>query len=147
MVQILNGTIAGAYNLLTPEQIVEKFKTTGDLPIAYGLVSVVERDGSFADLSPEDLKDILDMYVRYNKVVYENVETIILQNEELTKRYKQFLFTEKALNGEVEIVNDELDRKMAASQKTAKRIAADMVKSNSAALNANRKQFLNKKRK
>ena len=45
----------------------------------------------------------------------------------------------------VEIVNDELDRKMAASKKAAARIAANNMKASSAALNAGRKQFLNRK--
>lgn len=147
LIQILQGTLAGAYYLKSPEEIVEEFKKIGNMPTAYGLVSEIERDGSFADLQQEDLKEILAMYSRFNKVIYENIEKLILQDEELTTRYKQFLFTEKALNGEVEVVNDELDRKAAAQKQTAARVAASAVTASNAYLNANRKQFLNRKGK
>jgi len=148
LTQILQGTLTAAYNVQNlPEAIVETFKKIGNMPTAYGLVSDVEKDGSFADLNQEDLKEILDLYGRYNKAVIENVENTILymNDEELTKRYKQFLFTEKALNGGVEVVNDELDRKAAAQRQTAARVAASSVTASNAYLNANRKQFLNRK--
>ena len=146
LTQILQGTLACAYNLQNlPEVIVDNFKKIGNMPVAYGLVSDVEKDGSFADLNQEDLKEILDLYSRYNKAIYENVESIILQDEELTKRYKQFIFTEKALNGDIEIVNDELDRRAKVQKQTAARVAASSVIASNAYLNANRKQFLNRK--
>lgn len=147
LIQILQGTLASAYCLKSPKEIVESFKKIGNMPTAYGLVSDTKTDGSFIDLSQEDLKEILEMYRHFNKVIYENVESLILKDSELTTRYKQFLFTEKALNGEVEIVNDELDRKIAAQKHTAARVAANTAKTSNLYLNENRKQFLKRRGK
>lgn len=120
----------------------------GVTPADLGLVSDVETDGSLADLSEEEITQVVEIYKQFIKTKGEALQREIKEDPEVEKAYKQLQFTEKVINGEAFVIEDE---KTAQARKTAKQVAAkSMLNAANAEKqynNAQRKQFLNRKGK
>ena len=79
----------------------------GILPSDLGLVSDVELDGSLADLTEEEIKQVTEIYKQYINVKTKALQKEITENPELEKQYNSLKFTEKVINGEAAIVSGE----------------------------------------
>ncbi len=120
----------------------------GVTPADLGLISDVETDGSLADLSEEEIAQVVKIYKQFIKAKDEALQREIKEDPEVEKAYKQLQFTEKVINGEAFIIEDE---ETAQAHKTAKQVAAKSMLSAANAEkqynNAQRKQFLSRKGK
>lgn len=119
----------------------------GVLPDTLGLVSDVEADGSLADLSEEEITELIDIYKEYIKIKTETAKQTIVEDPELLETYNKLAFSEKVVNGKAAIVaEDGASMKQKAQAKAAlkvKKIAdADKVINK-----GNLKQFLARKGK
>lgn len=120
----------------------------GVTPAELGLVSDVETDGSLADLSEEEIAQVINIYKQFIKAKDEALQREIKEDPEAEKAYRQLQFTEKVINGEAFVIEDE---KTAQVRKTAKQVAAksrlSAAKTEKQYNNAQRKQFLNRRGK
>lgn len=120
----------------------------GVTPADLGLVSDVETDGSLADLSEEEITQVVEIYKQFIKAKGEALQREIKEDPEVEKAYKQLQFTEKVINGDAFVIEDE---ETAQARKTAKQVAAKSMLSAANTEkqynNAKRKQFVNKRRK
>ena len=121
----------------------------GVLPDDLGLVSDVELDGSLADLSEEEINELVDFYKEYVKVKTEAVQKVINEDEDLQNDYKKMHFAEKVVNGQAAVIADEQgikDMKQRAKAKAALKIKKidDIEKTNN---KQQLKQFLSRKGK
>lgn len=118
----------------------------GILPSELGLVSDVETDGSLADLSEEEIKQVTEIYKQFIKVKTEALQKEIRENPELEKQYNSLKFTEKVINGDAAIVSGDGSPK---TNKKAQAIAAISLKkaeqANKAAHRAQLNNFLRNK--
>lgn len=120
----------------------------GVTPAELGLVSDVETDGSLADLSEEEIAQVIDIYKQFIKAKASALQTEIQQDPELEKAYKQLKFTEKVITGEALVIEDENDRKRhKAANKLATKSMMQAAKLEKAENTANLKQFLRRKGK
>jgi peptide deformylase len=120
----------------------------GVTPAELGLVSDVETDGSLADLSEEEITQVIDIYKQFIKAKANALQTEIQQDPELEKAYKQLKFTEKVITGEALVIEDENDRKRHnAANKLATKSMMQAAKLEKAENTANLKQFLRRKGK
>ena len=65
----------------------------GVLPSDLGLVSDVEADGSLADLSEEEITQVVEIYKQFIKAKGEALQREIKEDPEVEKAYKQLQFT------------------------------------------------------
>jgi peptide deformylase len=120
----------------------------GVTPAELGLVSDVETDGSLADLSEEEITQVIDIYKQFIKAKANALQTEIQQDPELEKTYKQLKFTEKVITGEALVIEDENDRKRhKAANKLATKSMMQAARIEKAENTANLKQFLRRKGK
>ena len=120
----------------------------GVTPAELGLVSDVETDGSLADLSEEEIAQVIDIYKQFIKAKANALQTEIQQDPELEKAYKRLKFTEKVITGEALVIEDENDRKRhKAANKLATKSMMQAARLEKAENTANLKQFLRRKGK
>jgi peptide deformylase len=97
----------------------------GVLPDDLGLVSDVELDGSLADLSEEEITELVGFYKEYVKVKTEAAQKAIEENTDLQDSYRKLNFAEKVVNGQAAVIADEQgiqDMKQRAKAKAALKI-------------------------
>ena len=121
----------------------------GVLPDDLGLVSDVELDGSLADLSEEEIAELVDFYKEYVKVKTEAAQKAIEDDTDLQDSYRKLNFAEKVVNGQAAVIADEQgihDMKQRAKAKAALKIKKidTIEKANN---KQQLKQFLNRKGK
>jgi peptide deformylase len=121
----------------------------GVLPDDLGLVSDVEIDGSLADLSEEEIVELVSFYKEYVKVKTEAAQKAIKEDVELQESYTKMSFAEKVVNGKAAVIADE--QGIHEMQQRAKAKAALKIKKIDDVEKANNKnqlkQFLNRKGK
>lgn len=121
----------------------------GVLPDDLGLVSDVELDGSLADLSEEEINELVDFYKEYVKVKTEAAKKALTEDTELQDNYKKLAFAEKVVNGQAALVAEDSNikgMKQRAGAKAALKIKH--IDNIERANNKNQlKQFLNRKGK
>ena len=120
----------------------------GVTPAELGLISDVEVDGSLADLTEEEITQVITIYKQFIKAKADALQKEIKEDPEVEKAYKQLKFTEKVINGEALVIEDEqtANNRSAASKMAAKSMAG-AANAEKQFLNAQRKQFLNRKGK
>ena len=119
----------------------------GVTPAELGLVSDVETDGSLADLSEDEIAQVTDIYKQFIKAKADAFQKEIKEDPEVEKAYRQLKFTEKVINGEALVISDEDNKKHNAAKDMAAKSMANAANAEKQFLNAQRKQFLNRKGK
>jgi len=76
----------------------------GVLPSELGLVSDIEYDGSLADLTEEEFKQVVEIYKQFIKSKISTLEKNIEEDADLAKEYRSLKFTESVINGKAAIV-------------------------------------------
>lgn len=117
----------------------------GVIPNELGLVSDVEKDGSLANCTEEDMQALIDFY----KNEFVPRKTALLQEKikddpEAKKEYDNLLFTEKVITGQAAIVGRSPSTK---AQATAALSIKRAGQTNTAYQNAQRAKIANKSRK
>lgn len=79
----------------------------GVLPSDLGLVSDVEADGSLADLSEEEIAQVIEIYKQFIKTKTAGLQKQIEEDEEVKKQYNALKFTEKVINGDALVISGE----------------------------------------
>jgi hypothetical protein len=79
----------------------------GVLPSDLGLVSDVETDGSLADLSEEEIAQVIKIYKQFIKAKTAGLQKQIEEDEEVKKQYNALKFTEKVINGDALVISGE----------------------------------------
>ena len=93
----------------------------GITPDMLGLVSDIAEDGSLADLTDEEFKEMTDIYKKYVSAKVKALEADIAENEELNKQYTQLKFTESVINGRASVVANSLYANRAQRRAAARR--------------------------
>lgn len=78
----------------------------GVLPDALGMVSDVKEDGSLADLTEEEINQLIEIYKQFVTIKQKALEESIKANEDEAKHYQQLKFTEKVINGDIQVVEN-----------------------------------------
>jgi peptide deformylase len=97
----------------------------GVTPADLGLVSDVATDGSLANLTEEEVGQVIEIYKQFIKVKADGLQKEVKADPEVEKVYKQLQFTEKVVNGEALVIEDDNEAK---KHKIAKQIAAKSMK-------------------
>jgi peptide deformylase len=113
----------------------------GVTPAELGLVSDVETDGSLADLTEEEIAQVVKIYKQFINTKAEALQKEIKEDPEVEKAYKQLQFTEKVINGEALVITDDNEIR---KHKAAKQIATKSMIEASQAQKQYRKAELNK---
>lgn len=100
----------------------------GVLPSDLGLVSDVETDGSLADLSEEEIAQVIEIYKQFIKAKTAGLQKQIEEDEDVKKQYNALKFTEKVINGDALVISDE-GKDAEKRHKQAQSIAALSIKS------------------
>lgn len=79
----------------------------GVLPSDLGLVSDVKTDGSLADLSEEEIAQVIEIYKQFIKAKTAGLQKQIEEDEDVKKQYNALKFTEKVINGDALVISDE----------------------------------------
>lgn len=99
----------------------------GVLPSDLGLVSDVETDGSLADLSEEEIAQVIEIYKQFIKAKTAGLQKQIEEDEEVKKQYNALKFTEKVINGDALVISGE-GKDAEKRHKQAQSIAALSIK-------------------
>jgi peptide deformylase len=84
----------------------------GVTPDELGLVSDVATDGSLADCSEEEIKELVDFYKnKYIPAKAKALNEAVKADPELEKKYKELQFTEKVITGNASIVGKSISAK------------------------------------
>jgi peptide deformylase len=119
----------------------------GVTPAELGLISDVETDGSLADLTEEEITQVVEIYKQFIKAKAEALQKEIKEDPEVEKAYRQLKFTEKVINGDALVISDEDNKKYNAAKEMAAKSMANAANAEKQFLNAQRKQFLSRKGK
>ena len=119
----------------------------GILPDDLGLVSDVATDGSLADLTEEEIAELVDFYKEYVKVKSEALQQTIIEDPELNAEYKKLAFSEKVVNGQAAIVAEDGSQMKQKAQAKAALKVKKIEQADRALGKANLKQFLARKGK
>lgn len=119
----------------------------GVTPAELGLISDVETDGSLADLTEEEITQVVEIYKQFIKTKAEALQKEIKEDPEVEKAYRQLKFTEKVINGDAFVISDEDNKKHNAAREMAAKSMANAANAEKQFLNAQRKQFLSRKGK
>lgn len=119
----------------------------GVTPAELGLISEPESEGSLADLSEEDIKEVKAVYKQFIEAKTKYLKEQIAKDPELSKAYKQLKFTEKVITGEALVISDEEDKRHKAAEKLANRSMINAAKTEKQINQAQLKQFLRRKGK
>jgi peptide deformylase len=79
----------------------------GVLPSDLGLVSDVETDGSLAELSEEEITQVIEIYKQFIKAKTASLQKQIEEDEDVKKQYNALKFTEKVINGDALVISGE----------------------------------------
>lgn len=122
----------------------------GVLPSDLGLVSDVEADGSLADLSEEEIAQVIEIYKQFIKTKTAGLQKQIEEDEEVKKQYNALKFTEKVINGDALVISGE-GKDAEKRHKQAQSVAALSIKgamqAEKQAYRANLNNFLRNKRR
>lgn len=119
----------------------------GILPDALGLVSDVEADGTLADLSEEEISELIEFYKHYVKVKTETMKAKIAEDPELLQQYKHLEFSEKVVNGQAALVADDgTELKQKAKANAALKVK-NLMNADKTQNHAKLKQYLRRKGK
>lgn len=99
----------------------------GVVPEDLGLVSDVETDGSLADLSEEEINQVIEIYKQYINVKTKGLQEHFSEDPELAKQYNDLRFTEKVINGKAALVVGE-GKEQEQAYKKAQSVAAMSLK-------------------
>jgi peptide deformylase len=99
----------------------------GVLPSDLGLVSDVETDGSLADLSEEEIAQVIEIYKQFIKAKTAGLQKQIEEDEEVKKQYNALKFTEKVINGDALVISGE-GKEQEKAYKKAQSVAALSLK-------------------
>lgn len=119
----------------------------GILPDDLGLVSDVATDGSLADLTEEEIAELVDFYKEYIKVKSEAVKQTITEDPELQAEYNKLAFSEKVVNGKAAVVAEDGSQMKQKAQAKAALKVKKIEQADKAIGKANLKQFLARKGK
>lgn len=119
----------------------------GILPDDLGLVSDVATDGSLADLTEEEIAELVDFYKEYVKVKSEALQQTITEDPELNAEYKKLAFSEKVVNGQAAIIAEDGSQMKQKAQAKAALKVKKIERADRALGKANLKQFLARKGK
>ncbi len=119
----------------------------GILPDDLGLVSDVETDGSLADLTEEEITELVEFYREYVKVKSEALQQTINEDPELNAEYKKLAFSEKVVNGQAAIIAEDGSQMKQKAQAKAALKVKKIEQADRAMGKANLKQFLARKGK
>lgn len=121
----------------------------GVMPTELGLVSDVAEDGSLADLSENEINELVEFYKQYVQVKLSNIKAAIESDEEAAKKYKELSFTEKVIDGTIQVITDDVAKpgQKAAVNKVVTMSMKNLADSEKASRRAELKRFLNKKGK
>jgi peptide deformylase len=97
----------------------------GVTPAELGLLSDVETDGSLADLTEEEIAQVVKIYKQFINAKAEALQKEIKEDPEVEKAYRQLQFTEKVINGDALVIEDSNEER---KHKAAKQIAAKSMK-------------------
>ncbi len=100
----------------------------GAIPSDLGLVSDIEEDGSLAELTEEEFKQVIEIYKQFVKSKVATLEKNINEDAELAKQYRQFKFTESVITGHAALVG--ADKETSDAYKKAQAGAAISLKKN-----------------
>ena len=78
----------------------------GVVPSELGLVSDVKEDGSLADLTDDEKKEIVEIYHKFVMAKTEALTKAVNEDENLEKHYKQMRFTEDVINGRAQVIEN-----------------------------------------
>ncbi len=79
----------------------------GITPADLGLVSDITEDGSFADMSEEELKEAQEIYIKYIKLKTEAFNKALAEEDEATtKLYNRLKLAENVINGRAQVVKE-----------------------------------------
>lgn len=116
----------------------------GILPTDLGLVSDVEEDGSLADCTEDEIKELSEFYKKYISTKMEVVKKEIADNPDLEKQYNSLRFAENVINGRANVIANGISPKAQAAAALSIKKAEQVNKA------ANRAQLIhcaNKSRK
>ena len=82
----------------------------GVMPSDLGLVSDVELDGSLADLTEDEIKEIQEIYKKYISAKLSQLDNHIKEDENLAKKYNELKFTEKVIGGKILVVDESQEK-------------------------------------
>ena len=99
----------------------------GVLPSDLGLVSDVETDGSLADLSEEEIAQVIEIYKQFIKAKTAGLQKQIEEDEEVKKQYNALKFTEKVINGDALVISGD-GKEQEKAYKKAQSVAALSIK-------------------
>ena len=119
----------------------------GVTPAELGLISDVEADGSLADLTEDEIAQVVKIYKQFIKAKADALQKEIKEDPEVEKAYRQLKFTEKVINGDALVISDEDNKKHNMAKELAAKSIANAANAEKQFLNAQRKQFLNRKGK
>lgn len=119
----------------------------GVLPDALGLVSDVETDGSLADLSDDEIKELIEFYKQFVQVKTDAIKAKIAEEPELDADYRKLAFSEKVVNGKAAFVTEDKKPTSAAAKKAVMFSGKAAATQEKIARKANLKQFLGRKGK
>jgi peptide deformylase len=119
----------------------------GVLPSELGLVSDVAEDGSLAELSDDEITELIEFYKDYVKVKLDAINKSIRDDKELIEKYKSLSFAEKVINGQATVVMNENPKTHTKAEATAALSLKRMDNEVKAVQKANLKQFLRRKGK
>lgn len=120
----------------------------GVTPAELGLVSDVEADGSLADLSEEEIAQVVEIYKQFIKTKSAVLKAEIESDPDLEKAYKQLKFTEKVITGDALVIADEKEvKRHRAASKVATKSMMNAAKLEKQMNQAQLKQFLRRKGK
>ena len=91
----------------------------GVTPAELGLVSDIEQDGKLADLTEEELAQVIIIYKQFIAAKAKNLEVSIAEDEELKNQYKQLKFTEGVINSRIQVVREDQEIRMNRAQRRA----------------------------
>jgi peptide deformylase len=83
----------------------------GIAPSELGLVSDVEEDGSLADCTEEDIKQLTEIYKQFVQMKMDALKKEIEADEIAQKEYRTLKFTEDVINGRTQISETEEEAK------------------------------------
>ena len=113
----------------------------GVTPAELGLISDVETDGSLAELTEEEINQVVEIYKQFIKAKAEGLQKEIKEDPEAEKAYRQLQFTEKVINGDALVITDDNEVR---KHKAAKQIATKSTIEAAQAEKQYRKAELNK---
>ena len=102
----------------------------GILPDSFGLVSDINQDGPLADLTEDEIKEVIDFYKKYIKIKHAAAELEINATKDLAGVYNNLKFNEGIINGRIQVISDREDKisKKIRDNKTAAKLSAAKIR-------------------